>query len=137
MTTFCHQIIFGQILMKPAIVYVVREWTWQYFYPLPRPPEHYHFSPLKGYTKRNYLPKYLVLDLIGKNFRFLDTQLLKIYQILEKIYNWQRHQSFSKFYQKLENVHPKFVKKLQNFGKTCFQNPKKWIYRFLVNLFEI
>ena len=84
-------------------------------------------------TKRNYLPKYLVLDLIGKNFRFLDTQLLKIYQILEKIYNWQRHQSFSKFYQKLVNFHPKLVRNLQNFCKSCFQNKNNGFTNFWKN----
>ena len=34
------------------------------------------------------LLKYLVLELIGKSFRFITTQMSKIYQILEKSYNY-------------------------------------------------
>ena len=73
------------------------------------------------YTKGNYLPKYPVLDLIGKNFRFLDTQLLKIYKILENSYNWQVLQSCSKFYQKLVNLYPKFVRKVKILVKHVFK----------------
>ena len=35
------------------------------------------------------LLKNLVLEVIGKNFRFIPTPMSKIYQILEKYYNYK------------------------------------------------
>ena len=46
------------------------------------------FEDLLGCTKGKDLPKNAVLELIGKNFWFLGTQLYKNYQILVKSSNW-------------------------------------------------
>ena len=64
--------------------------AWQHFYLPPRPFEKGHFTPINGQvynTMGKDLPKNPVLELIGKNFGFLDTRLFKIYQILVEFYN--------------------------------------------------
>ena len=52
--------------------------------PVVHPAPVHHPAP---YTMVKELPKYPVLEPIGKNFRFFPTQLLKIYQILVESYN--------------------------------------------------
>ena len=57
------------------------------------------------------LPKNPVLEPIGKNFRFLDTRLIEIYQILVEFYNWLKQCSSPGY--------------LLNFGKTTSKICKK------------
>ena len=56
------------------------------------------------YTKGKDLLKKSILEVIGKNFRFLDTQLFEIYQILEEFYNCLYWWSPSNYLPKISKI---------------------------------